>query len=130
MFRKTFYSLLALFIIAVPLVFVYAAPPTPGPIQIDNPLKFNSIQALVLETVKVATTIGFYIAVFFIIYSGFLFVKARGNPKEIEDAKKTFMWTVIGTAVLLGANVVARVIQGTITQIQARDIPAEHIKNV
>ena len=128
MIRKILYSILLLFIVVMPLYLVHADPPGSGPIRIENPLRFNSIQEIVFAAIGVITTIGFYVAVFFIIYSGFLFVKARGNPKEIEEAKKAFMWTVIGTAVLLGANVIARVIQGTLAQVQARDIPVEHIK--
>ncbi len=91
----------------------------PPSIKIDNPLKVNSVEDLIFSVVDIATTIGFYLAVFFIIYSGFLFVKAQGKPGEIENAKKALIWTIVGTAVLLGARVISEVIQGTIDDIKA-----------
>lgn len=111
------------------LPFFVFAQDTPG---IDNPLKpqFDSLPNLIFALVDIVSTIGFYIAVFFIIYSGFLFVKARGNEKDIGTAKEALKWTLIGTAVLLGARVIADVIQGTLDQVEAREIPAEVIKHV
>jgi hypothetical protein len=67
--------------------------------------------------VGIARDIGFFVAIFFIIYSGFLFVKARGNEQEITKAKSALTWTLVGTAVLLGAWIFATAIQGTINNL-------------
>lgn len=109
--------------VLLPILVFAAGGDVPG---ITNPLKVDSIKDLIFEVVKVATTIGFYVAVFFIIYSGFLFVTARGNEKKVGDAKNAIIWTVIGTAILLGARVIADVIQGTLNQIQARQTDPQH----
>ena len=61
--------------------------------------------------------VGAYVAVIFIIYSGFLFVKAQGNPTEIETAKKTFFYTIIGVMILLGASAIAKAVGNTIRAI-------------
>lgn len=123
-FKKLFFAgFVGLF---VPVFSVLAAP-NPGAIKIENPLKFNSIQDVVLAATTAATTIGFYVALFFIIYSGFLFVKARGNETELKNAKKTLLYTLIGTAVLLGASVLANVIKGTLDQIKSGTTSAEII---
>ena len=125
---KKILSKISLLTLLLPL-FVFAQGDVPG---IDNPLKpeFDSLPNLIFALVDIVSTIGFYIAVFFIIYSGFLFVKARGNEKEIGNAKEALKWTLIGTAVLLGARVIADVIQGTLDQVEARETPAEVIKHV
>ncbi|MEK7606135.1 MAG: hypothetical protein AAB458_00870 [Patescibacteria group bacterium] len=125
-FKKLYIALFFGLFISVSFAFAQGTP-NPGPVQIVNPLKFDSIQEVVVEAAKAATTIGFYVAVFFIIYSGFLFVKARGNEEALKSAKKTLLYTLIGTAVLLGATVLANVIKGTLDQIRAGTNSAEII---
>ena len=43
---------------------------------------------------------------------------AQGNETKLEKAKTTFLWTVIGAAVLLGSWAIAQVIQTTINQLR------------
>jgi len=82
---------------------------------LKNPLKSCTFAALVENVAKIVAQIGFPIAALAIIYSGFLFVSARGNEKQLEDAKRTFLWTIIGTAILLGAWAIAEAVQLFIT---------------
>lgn len=95
---------------------------TPGDVnlsvQLNNPLTgIHSIPDLVIALLKIAISLGTWVAVFFIIYSGFLFIEARGNTTKLETAKKTFLWTIVGTAILLGAYVIANAVSGTINQL-------------
>lgn len=83
--------------------------------QINNPLGNTSTFAeLIAKIASIVLKIGFPIAVLFIIYSGFLFATARGSEDKIKTAKQTFTWAIIGTAILLGAEVLALAIQATI----------------
>jgi hypothetical protein len=84
-----------------------------GP-ELLNPIGVNSFQELIEKVLRVVLDIGVPVATLFIIYSGFLFVKAGGSPEKLKTAKETFFWTIIGTAVLLGAWVLAKAIRGTI----------------
>lgn len=88
-----------------------------------NPLgdSNKTIFDLVTKLLKLAAEIGAIVCVFFIIYSGFLFVKAQGKPEEIEKAKTVFFWSVIGTAVLLGATAVADIIKGTVSSVTGQN---------
>lgn len=86
--------------------------------KLDNPISVGSFPDFIALLLKIAVQIGFPVAVLFIIYSGFLFVKAQGNEKELETAKKALTWTIIGTAVLLGASVLSYAIQNTINQLK------------
>ena len=49
-----------------------------------------------------------------IIYSGFLFVAARGNSEKLTKAKDTLLYTIIGAAILLGAWAIATMISSTV----------------
>jgi len=84
---------------------------------IQNPISFNTISDFIAAILEVIVKIGIPIAAIFIIYAGFLFVTARGNEKQIEKAKYAFIWTTIGTAILLGASIFADIISTTINNL-------------
>lgn len=85
---------------------------------IRNPLTgVETAEGVVTVILRLVTNIGSVVAVMFLIYSGFLFVKARGNSGELEKARSTFFWTIIGIAVLLGAYVISTVVVGTVNSI-------------
>lgn len=86
----------------------------------ENPIKYGNITTipqLLLALVDLVFLIGVPIIVIFIIYSGFLFVTAGDNTAQIEKAKTTFMWTVIGALVLLGAKAISAAIQATVLSL-------------
>lgn len=85
-----------------------------GAISFPNPIKQTSLEALIKVILDVVVQFGAVIAVFFLIYSGFLFVTARGNPGKIEAAQKTFFWTIVGGLIVLGAFVISEVIKNTV----------------
>lgn len=88
--------------------------------QLENPLSgVSTISEFVKKILDVVLTIGIPIVALAIIYSGFLFVAARGNTEKLSQAKKTFLYTIIGAAVLLGAWLLAQVLSETITQLSA-----------
>jgi hypothetical protein len=107
-----------IFIILLPLSISYAFGCNPA--AINNPLGCNntSVQAILGKIMNIVAAVGGVVVVFFIIYSGFKFVMAKGNPSEIEKAKETFFATVIGGAILLGAEIIANVVLGTINAIK------------
>ncbi len=41
------------------------------------------------------------IAVFALIYGGYLYLTAAGNPEQVEKAKKTLIYAIIGIVVVL-----------------------------
>jgi len=88
-------------------------------VTISNPIGSTTLSGFIEEILKIVITIATPIAILAIIYSGFLFVKARGNPEGIIKAREALMWTLIGVAVLLGAQLLSTVIQGTITSLGA-----------
>ncbi len=83
---------------------------------LENPLgNTGTIYIFLQKVLKVVADIGFPIAVLAIIYSGFLYVKAQGNDTKLSEAKSALTWSIVGTAVILGAWVLAKAIEGTIS---------------
>ncbi len=88
--------------------------------QIQNPLPgITNIPNLVHTILGYVVQVGGVIAICAFIYSGFKFVQARGNEKGLEEAKNIFFYTCIGVAILLGAQVIASIVVGTITNVQS-----------
>ncbi|PCI20189.1 hypothetical protein COB64_02665 [Candidatus Wolfebacteria bacterium] len=88
------------------------------PITINNPIKPDNLASFVKSILDVVLTIGIPIVALAIIYSGFLFVAAQGKPEKLDTAKQTFLYTLIGAAILLGSWVLAQAIGGTIAEIR------------
>lgn len=88
-------------------------------IKIDNPFKQDTIKGLI-ETIvnNILMPIGGVVAVVMIMYAGFLFVTARGEPAKITKAKDALLYAVIGAAILLGAWVISQVIDKTISDLR------------
>jgi cytochrome bd-type quinol oxidase subunit 2 len=88
---------------------------TPG--RLPNPIKAQSFQDLADTFLDIASNIGGILAVFFIIYSGFLFVTAGANETKRSDAKKALLYAVIGTAILVGARGLSLIICSTVESL-------------
>jgi hypothetical protein len=89
-----------------------------GKIKLKNPTKFNSIIELVNALVKnVIIPIAVPFLALAIMYTGFLFVTAKGNSDKITKAKEALKYTLLGGAIILGAYVIATALQGTVNDI-------------
>lgn len=63
----------------------------------------NFIWKIVLNIIEMAIVITAYIAVFFILYGGFLFMTGGGNPSMIEKARKTITNAAVGLIISMAA---------------------------
>lgn len=86
---------------------------------LTNPLKsdYNTFSKFAAAVINAAVTIMLPFVVLGFVYSGFLFVKAQGKPKEIEEAQKAITWSVVGAFILFGAYGFAQIISTTISTI-------------
>lgn len=91
-------------------------PPSSG-VKLINPLKWDTLVEFFREILKIAAQIGSIFVVVGFVYTGFLFVKAQGNAEELATAKRSFTYTVIGAALVLGAWAFAMAIAETIKSI-------------
>jgi Type IV secretion system pilin len=53
---------------------------------------------------------------FSIIYGGFLLVSAGGDETQVTKAKQWILWSLVGGAIILGANVIADMAFATAAQ--------------
>ena len=83
-----------------------------GAVTFDNPIKSKTLEELIVKLSEGLLKIVFVLAPVFIIISGFRFLIASstGNQAGLTMEKKLFMWTLIGTAIIVGASVIATAI--------------------
>ncbi len=87
-----------------------------APTTLPNPLKnVKSINDLLYLIANIATYIGVILAVLALIWVGFKFVAAQGNPDKITEAKNYFFYIIIGVAILIGASAIISILKETLT---------------
>lgn len=77
-----------------------------------NPNKIWVIAMNILQWLMIA---GGYVALYFIIWGGFQFITAQGEPDKIKSAKNAITNAVIGLIIVLAAVAIVRTIQGSIS---------------
>ena len=103
------------FILILPVISFADDNPLPGSDgKIHNPISVNTLNGFLKIILEGVVKIGIPIIAIAIVYSGFLFVSARGNEKQLETAKKSLLYSIIGAAILLGAWAIATLISDTV----------------
>ncbi|MCR4333903.1 MAG: pilin [Patescibacteria group bacterium] len=90
--------------------------PAGGTVTLINPLGTGTtLMSFLVSILDIITnTIGPIIVILMLVFVGYKFVVAQGNPGELEKAKQALLWTVVGALVLLGAKIIALGIQATV----------------
>ena len=68
------------------------------------------IWRIVLNVIEMAIVIVAYIAIFFILYGGFLFLTGGALPGQIEKARKTIRDAIIGLVIAMGAIAITNLV--------------------
>lgn len=120
--KKAFASISATILFLIPLfalvhspMSAYAQAAAPAPFV--NPIKYDNFSDFAAGVTQSAVQILMPFIVLAFIYSGFLFVKAQGKPKELEDAQNAIKWSIVGAFILFGAWGFAQIIKTTISTV-------------
>lgn len=96
-----------------------AAPTFSGSARLENPLdNITTIPGFFRAIIEILLVFAIPFIVFFIIWAGFLYVTARGNPEKIKQAHNALLYALIGGLLILGANLLLDVITNTVEQVQ------------
>jgi len=88
-------------------------------VPIENPISINSIPTLIQKILEGMIKIGIPLLVVMIVYSGALYLFARGNQNKVSEAHTMLLYTLIGGAILLGAWAIAQMIHSTLIDLTA-----------
>src|SRR3990167_7755954 len=73
---------------------------TPGP-SIENPLKFGTIPAILNAVAGFLYALALAVVTVMVLWGGFQILTAAGSPERIDKGKKTLLYAVVGTVVIL-----------------------------
>lgn len=85
--------------------------------KIKNPLRIDNIQDLLAAILSAIVQIAIPFLVLAVMWVGFLFVAARGNPNKLADARQALFYTLLGALIILGAQTLSVILSGTISQL-------------
>lgn len=83
-------------------------------VELKNPLQTNSLISFFQSLLEIAIVIATPIVIFFIIYAGFLYVTANGNPSKIENAHRAITYAIIGGVLIIGAVAIGAIIENLV----------------
>jgi len=118
--KKNLFSitlLILMFVVFLIPVFSFAQVVGDPPLdagKISNPISAQTLEGLIKTILEGVLKIGIPIVALAIVYCGFLFVSARGNPEAIKKAKESLLYTLIGAAILFGSWAIAQLITETV----------------
>ena len=73
-------------------------------------IPYKKFEDLLVAILNIFIVIATPIIVLFIIYGGFQYVTARGNPAQIQQATKTLTYAIIGGVMIIGAVAVTQIV--------------------
>ena len=76
----------------------------------DEAIELSCIGAIFVNIVNALFYFAGAAVLFIIIYGGYLFVTSSGNPQQVERAKHTLTYAILGLGVILLSWVILRVI--------------------
>ena len=89
--------------------------------SIPNPLNAGSICELMKLLLNIVLSVGGPIAAGFLVWAGFKFVLARGNPGDIAKAKANLGYVLLGILIFMAAWFLGQVIANTIKNISPQN---------
>lgn len=93
-------------------LFPYAAADSTVSNTIKNPLAAKTFEELIVSVIKSLLPFVSALAVLALVWTGFKFITAAvsGKPDELTKAKHSFFWILAGTALAVGAYVIAEAV--------------------
>ncbi|MDP4000418.1 MAG: pilin [bacterium] len=79
--------------------------------DIDNPVSGGSLGSILASVINALLLFAGAVAVLFLIIGGFRYVVSTGNEQQVDAARKTILYAVLGLIIIFIAFVLTRLIQ-------------------
>ncbi|MDD2753170.1 MAG: TrbC/VirB2 family protein [Candidatus Portnoybacteria bacterium] len=80
--------------------------PGPNSVSLPNFIGAKSVSELIIKIINFLIPLATIFAVFMLIWAGFQFATAQGNENKLTAAKKNFIWTIAGIAVIMASQAI------------------------
>lgn len=82
--------------------------------SLPNPIITDSITEFLLSILSIVLVLAIPLVVFFLIYAGFKYVMALGNPEKLKEATGSIMWGVVGAVIILASFVIVEIVKNVV----------------
>lgn len=80
----------------------------------EPPIRSRTVAQAVDNIAKAVEQIALYLVPVFVVIAGLQFLFAGESEQKISQAKKTLWWTLIGTAIVVGASTLTSAVINTV----------------
>lgn len=80
-------------------------------VQVPNPITKGDLGGVLSGVVNALLIFAAAVAVLFLIIGGFRYVVSTGNPDQVESAKKTILYAILGLIIIFVAYVLVTLLQ-------------------
>lgn len=115
--KRYLFAAIGALLVLIPIAAEARTCPSGG---ICNPVDVDTISQFIELVLRAMVRIGGVVVALFILIAGYMFVAARGNVNKLQEARENFWYVFLGAILILGAWVIATVIEGTVVQILGR----------
>jgi hypothetical protein len=77
----------------------------------------SDLKTIFMNVMDIVQTILIMITTLYLIYAGFMFVVAKGDPEKLKKARAALLWGLIGAGLVLSAEVLALGIGDTVKEV-------------
>lgn len=105
--KKTFLLFILMVCLAMPLFVCMAQDPVVGADSCDT----DAVCQAIVKIKNYVLMLGTVVVGMMIIIGGFLYATAGGNEKQVDTAKKTITFAVIGIIVMLAAEIIVTTVK-------------------
>lgn len=113
-----FWSLILHVLLLPTAVFAQENSPIADVNGIENPTESSSLQEFLGKILEAIVTLLYPILVLALVYSGFLFVTAQGNPQKLQKARTVLKWVIVGAVIIFARWLIADIIGTTVNEVQ------------
>ncbi len=88
--------------------------------SLESPLRADiiTIEGLLTTILNILLVIAVPIIVFFLIFAGFTYVTAQGNPEKIKTATRSLTYAIIGGVLILGGVAISEIIESVVNSFR------------
>lgn len=77
----------------------------------------TDLRTILMNVLDVVQTLMIMAATLYLLYAGFMFVTAKGDPTRLKTAQNALLWGLVGVALILTAEVLALGIGDTVKEV-------------
>lgn len=97
----------------------------PSNLEAKSAASLLDIQKIIADLISPFLEVATGVAIFFIVLGGFLWVTAMGRQEQLDKAKKTLTWAIIGFLIIIFSYLIVQIItrifyEGVPTKTQAQ----------